>query len=108
MPGTSPAERLKKTKEKREHCESANSAATVPLKKRFYTKLADPNTEASVSRCLPGFNIQWPFSELLLAGAKTVEVRSYDLDKHWWGKAGVEYWIVQTTTVQGMGYCRRL
>jgi hypothetical protein len=28
---------------------------------------------------LPGLNINWPFSQLILAGVKTVEVRSYAL-----------------------------
>jgi hypothetical protein len=30
---------------------------------------------------IPGVNIQWPWSELLLSGEKTVETRSYPLPK---------------------------
>jgi hypothetical protein len=36
---------------------------------------------------LPGINIQWPWSQLLLSGKKIVETRSYALPKKYEGQA---------------------
>ena len=35
-------------------------------------------TPSSVTLCLRGLNVQYPFSQLLLAGTKTAEVRDYE------------------------------
>ncbi|MBX9765890.1 MAG: hypothetical protein K2X47_01345 [Bdellovibrionales bacterium] len=35
---------------------------------------------------IPGINIQWPWSEMLLSGKKTVETRGYKLPDHYIGK----------------------
>ena len=51
---------------------------------------------ALVSLCLPGLNIQWPFSRLILAGAKLKEVRAYELGHRSIARANAEAWIVET------------
>ena len=58
-------------------------------------QLSAPPGESS-TWCLRGLNIQWPFSQLLLVGIKTQEVRKYDL-----GERGICYkdtamWLVET------------
>ena len=45
---------------------------------------------------LPGLNVQWPFSQLLLAGLKSAEVRGYALGHRNIARAGAEHWIVET------------
>ena len=45
---------------------------------------------------LPGLNINWPFSQLILAGVKTVEVRSYALGYRNIAQPDVEMWLVET------------
>ena len=46
---------------------------------------------------LRGLNIQWPFSQLILAGIKTVEVRGYDLRyKYPNVLPGEEVWLIET------------
>ena len=45
---------------------------------------------------LPGLNINWPFSQLILAGVKTAEARSYDLGHHNIAHPHVEMWLVET------------
>ena len=45
---------------------------------------------------LPGLNVQWPFSQLILSGDKTVEVRPYALGWRNIGRPGVEMWLVET------------
>lgn len=47
---------------------------------------------------LGGLNIQWPFSQLILAGAKTVEVRKYALG--YIARANEEMWLVETTNAK--------
>jgi hypothetical protein len=42
---------------------------------------------------LPGINIQYPWSELLLSGAKTIETRTYALPKKY---IGIELAIIET------------
>ena len=39
-----------------------------------------------MSEVIPGVNIQWPWSEMLLSGEKTVETRSYPLPKKYEGQ----------------------
>ena len=55
-------------------------------------------TEPTVAEtlCLRGLNIQWPFSQLILRGAKSDEVREYDLGHRRICEAGEETWIVET------------
>ena len=45
---------------------------------------------------LPGLNINWPFSQLILAGVKTVEARSYALGYRNIAQPDVEMWLVKT------------
>jgi hypothetical protein len=46
---------------------------------------------------LRGLNIQWPFSQLILAGAKRIEVRSHALgDKPHIATLGEEMWLIET------------
>ena len=45
---------------------------------------------------MPGLNIQWPFSQLILAGVKTVEARSYTLGYRSIAQPGVDMWLVET------------
>jgi hypothetical protein len=45
---------------------------------------------------LPGLNINWPFSQLILAGVKTVEVRTYALGHRNIAQPDVEMWLVET------------
>ena len=45
---------------------------------------------------LPGLNMNWPFSQLILAGVKTVEARSYALGYRNIAHADVEMWLVET------------
>ena len=47
---------------------------------------------------LDGINIQWPWSELLLSGAKTVETRSYRLPER---LHGVEIAVIETPGKRG-------
>lgn len=52
----------------------------------------------SKRRILPGLNIQWPWSRLLLSGEKVVETRSYPIpDKH----IGKELAIIETPGPRG-------
>ena len=46
--------------------------------------------------CPRGLNIQWPFSQLLLAGAKIIEARGYELGYRNIAQAAEETWIVET------------
>ena len=51
---------------------------------------------STVNLTLPGLNIQWPYSQLVLAGAKTEEVREYDLGHRNIQFANVETYLVET------------
>ena len=57
-------------------------------------------TASSAGPCttlsLPGLNINWPFSQLMLAGVKTVEARSYTLGYRSIAQPGVDMWLVET------------
>ena len=55
-----------------------------------------PPTSSAVTLALPGLNIRWPVSQLILAGEKTVEVRDYDLGYRRIQLANVETWLVET------------
>lgn len=37
-------------------------------------------------KIIPGINIQWPISELILSGAKTIETRKYPIPQRFIGK----------------------
>ena len=64
--------------------------------KRLRAKTPPPNSSQAVTLCLRGLNIQWPFSQLILMGAKTEEVREYDLGHRKICEAKEETWIVET------------
>ena len=51
---------------------------------------------AKITLSLPALNIQWPWSQLVLEGAKTEEVREYDLGHRKIQLASVETFIVET------------
>ena len=42
------------------------------------------------------FNIPWPFSQLILAGVKTIETRTYALGHRNIAQPDVEMWLVET------------
>jgi hypothetical protein len=50
------------------------------------------------TKILPGINIQWPWSELILSGKKTVETRGYPLPTKYIGK---ELAIIETPGRRG-------
>jgi hypothetical protein len=50
------------------------------------------------SKEIPGINVQWPWSELLISGQKTVETRSYQLPKRYLGK---ELALIETPGPRG-------
>jgi hypothetical protein len=49
-------------------------------------------------KTIPGINIQWPWSELILKGSKKVETRGYALPQKY---MGVELAIIQTPGPRG-------
>lgn len=49
-------------------------------------------------RVIPGVNIQWPWSQLLLSGQKTVETRGYPIPEKY---LGVELAIIETPGPRG-------
>ena len=53
-----------------------------------------PGLGATLS--LPGLNINWPFSQLILAGVKTIETRTYALGHRNIAQPDVEMWLVET------------
>lgn len=63
--------------------------------KRLRTKTT-PSTSNAVTLSMRGLNIQWPFSQLILMGVKTEEVREYDLGHRKICTASEETWIVET------------
>ena len=75
--------------------------------KRIRTKTPTPTSQA-VTLFMRGLNIQWPFSQLLVMGAKTVfvtdselaplysQVRDYELDCRVIPKTDEEVWVVET------------
>ena len=60
--------------------------------------LGSPSTGVGLGTTLslPGLNINWPFSQLILAGVKTVEARSYALGYRNIAHADVAMWPVET------------
>ncbi len=50
------------------------------------------------SKKLPGLHVQWPWSQLLLSGKKTIETRSYKLPKKY---EGVELALIETPGPKG-------
>ena len=50
----------------------------------------------AVTLCRRGLNIQWPFSQLILTGDKTEEIRDYDLDHRGIANTGQQVWLVET------------
>lgn len=55
-----------------------------------------PSMSDAVSLSMRGLNIQWPFSQLLLKGVKTQEIRKYSLDYRGIAKTDEVVWIVET------------
>ena len=50
------------------------------------------------SKFVPGVNIQWPWSKLILEGKKTVETRSYTLPSHY---IGIDLAVIETPGPMG-------
>ena len=70
----------------------------LPRGKRLRVK-----TTPHAASYMPGLNIQWPFSQLILLGVKTEEIRTYALDtgkteerRRYNAKPNQEVWIVET------------
>ncbi len=55
-----------------------------------------PEQGGGQSLALRGLNVQWPFSQLLLSGAKTLEIRRYGLGYLNIARAHEEMWLVET------------
>ena len=99
MPIASPGKRLR--------CKSPASAATglrpsavelgitapVPA---AGGEVVDPGATLSQQLTLRGLNINWPFSQLLLLGAKTVEARRFPLGHRNIAHAGEELFLIET------------
>lgn len=49
-------------------------------------------------RIIPGINIQWPWSQMLLSGAKTIETRTYKIPQKY---IGVELALIETPGALG-------
>ena len=83
-----PAKRLRaKPRQMRITYDAQTPALTRPPAKRLRTK---------TTLYRPGLNIQWPFSQLVLLGVKTEEIRSYALNHRDIADANQEYYIVET------------
>ena len=54
-----------------------------------------PPGDNTATLCMRGLNIEWPFSQLLLMGVKTEEVRKYELDHRNICHAKQDTWIVE-------------
>lgn len=50
------------------------------------------------TKVIPGLNIQWPWSQLLLSGQKTIETRGYPIPEKY---IGVELAIIETPGPRG-------
>ena len=61
--------------------------------KRLCKDVSSTNSNVLTLR-MRGLNVQWPFSQLLLMGAKTEEVRAYNLGGR--VNADEEFWLVET------------
>ena len=81
-----------------EHLSVKQSATAGPDHKLHEGECASNDVRA-VTLALPGLNIQYPFSRLILAGAKTLEIRSYDLGHRGICSANEEHWLVETKSV---------
>ena len=64
--------------------------------KRIRTQTLPYSNSKAVTLCLRGLNIQWPFSQLLLMGAKLVEVSDCPLDLKDAPMMDEQVWIVET------------
>ena len=76
--------------------EHLDVSAKRPRTASSTSRVAPNSSSRGVTLCMRGLNIQWPFSQLLLMGAKTEEVREYDLGHRSICKADEEVWIVET------------
>ena len=54
------------------------------------------NAGLGTTLSLPGLNINWPFSQLILAGVKTIEVRAHALGHLNIAQPNAEMWLVET------------
>ena len=69
---------------------------TLPKMVHLYTNMRSPTSSKATTQCLRGLSIQWPFSQLILMGAKTEDVRQYGFDYMGIDKTNEEFWIVET------------
>jgi hypothetical protein len=68
---------------------------SVPIRvKCTHTGIQQSHGEVVMSR--RGLNIQWPFSQLILRGLKTEEIREYELDYRSIAGKDEEVWLVET------------
>ena len=88
------AELKMRTENRQGQRRQAEPLPNVNLKRRC----ADVSSVHSnvLTLAMRGINIQWPFSQLLLMGAKTEEVRSFDLDYRGRVNTDEEVWLVET------------
>ena len=76
------------------HCSGA--AGSRRVKRAVFSKRKQKKARRCKKVCLRGLNVQWPFSQLLLAGIKTEEVRGYALGHMNMAKADEDLWLVET------------
>jgi hypothetical protein len=73
------------------------TGSTIPIQGHAGAESqTEQGTSATSSLSLPGLNIQWPFTQLILAGVKTIEVRTYELGHRNIAHPNREVWLVET------------
>ena len=76
----------------------ADAKATATNAREKQTQTQRKHQPDYTTHCFPGINIRWPFSQLILSGVKTVEVREYALGHMHIAHANVEMWLVETVS----------
>ncbi len=76
------------------HGDPRNAA---PVTARVPLRRGPDGAGLAVALSLAGLNIQWPFSQLLLAGVKRKELRDYVLGYLNIAQANTEMWLVETS-----------
>jgi hypothetical protein len=74
----------------------ADAKATATNAREKQTQTQRHHLPGYKTACFPGINVQWPFSQLILSGDKTVEVRKYALGHRQIAHPDVEMWLVET------------
>ena len=78
---------------KQEPADPAEGPAANALQDVEMPTIASPRCHAPALR---GLNIQWPFAQLILQGAKSIEARRYRLGHRDIAKASEHLWLIET------------